>query len=233
MEWGFSQAGGCAAAVEALRKHKKKLSVEEEVGAEVVKKCGRIVVAGGGIGGPALAVALQKKGFEVVVLEGDSSLDARKQGYGRKGLCDGGRTWRVLREYDSSRIHVQNYESFSVKNDLGPAMPTFPRDFRKWGKCEVLSSATRLCSLGWPSRLCRWRRRELFLPASPRHRSSSPCRRVAHPCRDLSPDIPGTIFSCSWCPIARRTTARAALVTGEHERALALSFCCSLRSLLT
>jgi len=40
------------------------------------------VIAGGGIGGAALAVALQNKGFDVVVLESDSSFDARKQGYG-------------------------------------------------------------------------------------------------------------------------------------------------------
>ena len=40
------------------------------------------VVAGGGIGGAAVAVALQSRGFEVVVLEADGSFDARKQGYG-------------------------------------------------------------------------------------------------------------------------------------------------------
>ena len=40
------------------------------------------VVAGGGIGGAAVAVALQSRGFEVVVLEADESFDARKQGYG-------------------------------------------------------------------------------------------------------------------------------------------------------
>ena len=47
-----------------------------------VSACGRIVVAGGGIGGAAAAVALQRRGFDVVVLEADSSFDARKQGYG-------------------------------------------------------------------------------------------------------------------------------------------------------
>ena len=46
-----------------------------------VSKCGRIVIAGGGIAGSAVAVALQAKGFEVVVLETDASFDARKQGY--------------------------------------------------------------------------------------------------------------------------------------------------------
>jgi hypothetical protein len=34
------------------------------------------------IGGGAVAVALQSKGFDVVVLEADESFDARKQGYG-------------------------------------------------------------------------------------------------------------------------------------------------------
>jgi len=47
-----------------------------------VSGCGLIVVAGGGIGGAAAAVALQARGFEVAVLEADPSLDARKQGYG-------------------------------------------------------------------------------------------------------------------------------------------------------
>ena len=47
-----------------------------------VSKCGSIVVAGGGIGGVAAAVALQSRGFDVVVLEADASFDARKQGYG-------------------------------------------------------------------------------------------------------------------------------------------------------
>jgi len=34
-----------------------------------VAECGTIVVAGGGIGGAAVAVALQQKRFDVVVLE--------------------------------------------------------------------------------------------------------------------------------------------------------------------
>ena len=44
--------------------------------------CGRVVVAGGGIGGAAAALALQRSGFDVVVLESDAAFDARKQGYG-------------------------------------------------------------------------------------------------------------------------------------------------------
>ena len=47
-----------------------------------VSACGLVVVAGGGIGGAAVAVALQSYGFDVVVLEADSSFEARKQGYG-------------------------------------------------------------------------------------------------------------------------------------------------------
>ena len=51
------------------------------------------MVAGGGIGGAAVAVALQGKGFDVLVLESDPSFDARKQGYGL--TIQGG--WIVLR----------------------------------------------------------------------------------------------------------------------------------------
>ena len=58
-------------------KSKKKRSKRSEI-----EKCGVIVVAGGGIGGAAVAVALQREGFKVLVLEGDASFDARKQGYG-------------------------------------------------------------------------------------------------------------------------------------------------------
>ena len=46
------------------------------------KACGTIVVSGGGIGGAACAVALQKQGFSVFVLESDTGFDSRKQGYG-------------------------------------------------------------------------------------------------------------------------------------------------------
>ena len=35
-----------------------------------------------GIGGAAAAVALEKRGFRVVMLEADASFDTRKQGYG-------------------------------------------------------------------------------------------------------------------------------------------------------
>jgi 2-polyprenyl-6-methoxyphenol hydroxylase-like FAD-dependent oxidoreductase len=44
--------------------------------------CGTIVVAGGGVGGAAAALALQRNGFTVVVLESDAGFDSRKQGYG-------------------------------------------------------------------------------------------------------------------------------------------------------
>jgi hypothetical protein len=49
---------------------------------ENASTCGLIVVAGGGIGGAAVALALQRSNFEVVVLESDAAFDARKQGYG-------------------------------------------------------------------------------------------------------------------------------------------------------
>ena len=87
-EWAFKRAGQ-QTIVKALRQRKK--AKEGKGGAAGlagqtavdVSKCGRIIVAGGGIGGAAVAVALQRRGFkEVVVLESDSSFDARKQGYG-------------------------------------------------------------------------------------------------------------------------------------------------------
>jgi 2-polyprenyl-6-methoxyphenol hydroxylase-like FAD-dependent oxidoreductase len=80
-EWAFGRAGQ-QKIVRSLRQRRKR-SGASLAGPDVdVSKCGRIVVAGGGIGGAAVAVALQRKGFEVVVLEADSSFDARKQGYG-------------------------------------------------------------------------------------------------------------------------------------------------------
>eukprot|EP00802_Teleaulax_amphioxeia_P003133 Tamp_03136.p1 GENE.Tamp_03136~~Tamp_03136.p1 ORF type:complete len:1171 (+),score=340.99 Tamp_03136:337-3513(+) len=83
-EWAFVKAGQ-QHMVKLLRKRRKRsnLAAASLASASVdVSKCGRIVVAGGGIGGAALAVALQNKGFDVLVLEADASFDARKQGYG-------------------------------------------------------------------------------------------------------------------------------------------------------
>ena len=84
-EYAFTQAGpACAKVVKLLRLRRRRAA--DGVGgageAVDVSQCGRIVVAGGGIAGAGLAVALQNKGFDVLVLEADSSLDARKQGYG-------------------------------------------------------------------------------------------------------------------------------------------------------
>jgi len=42
----------------------------------------RVAIVGGGIGGAALALALQNRGFRVNVFERDLSFDARSQGYG-------------------------------------------------------------------------------------------------------------------------------------------------------
>ena len=82
-EYAFAQAGpSCARVVKLLRQRRKRAAARGDGGDVDVSQCGRIVIAGGGIGGSALAVALQNKGFDVVVLEADSSLDARKQGYG-------------------------------------------------------------------------------------------------------------------------------------------------------
>lgn len=83
-EWAFSRAGQ-QKIVKSLRLRRKRTAAAATALADApldVSKCGRIVVAGGGIGGAAAAVALQSKGFEVVVLEADESFDARKQGYG-------------------------------------------------------------------------------------------------------------------------------------------------------
>ncbi|KAK3238973.1 hypothetical protein CYMTET_51060 [Cymbomonas tetramitiformis] len=83
-EWAFASAGQ-QKIVKRIRQQRQRTAVAAAAlsGAAVdVSKCGRIVVAGGGIGGAAVAVALQSKGFEVVVLETDTSFDARKQGYG-------------------------------------------------------------------------------------------------------------------------------------------------------
>jgi 2-polyprenyl-6-methoxyphenol hydroxylase-like FAD-dependent oxidoreductase len=73
--------------VKRLKQNRKRAvedaaALKAEVGEVDVSGCGTIVVAGGGIGGAACAVALQKRGFNVVVLESDPSFDSRKQGYG-------------------------------------------------------------------------------------------------------------------------------------------------------
>ena len=78
------EANHTQAIVKQLRRRKKRKADEAlgtcSAGAVDVSSCGRIVVAGGGIGGAAMAVALQSKGFDVVVLEADDSFDSRKQG---------------------------------------------------------------------------------------------------------------------------------------------------------
>ena len=85
-EWAFARAG-MHRIVKRLKQNRKRAvedaaAAKAEVGEVDVSGCGTIVVAGGGIGGAACAVALQKRGFDVVVLESDPSFDARKQGYG-------------------------------------------------------------------------------------------------------------------------------------------------------
>jgi hypothetical protein len=85
-EWAFARAG-MHRIVKRLKQNRKRAvedaaALKAEVGEVDVSGCGTIVVAGGGIGGAACAVALQKRGFNVVVLESDPSFDSRKQGYG-------------------------------------------------------------------------------------------------------------------------------------------------------
>ena len=85
-EWAFARAGEQKVA-KRLRQRRKRAAGGGGAGADAaaavdVSGCGRIVVAGGGIGGAAAAAALQRRGFDVVVLEADASFDSRKQGYG-------------------------------------------------------------------------------------------------------------------------------------------------------
>ena len=84
LEWAFTKAGQ-QVFVKSLKKQKKSFDDDSSYTSNCdvdVSKCGRIIVAGGGIGGAAAAVALQNKGFDVLVLESDESFDARAQGYG-------------------------------------------------------------------------------------------------------------------------------------------------------
>ena len=84
LEWSMSQAEQ-QKVVKLLRQRRRDAAgavAAYMAGSVDVSKCGRIIVAGGGIGGAAAAVALQSRGFEVIVLEADASFDSRKQGYG-------------------------------------------------------------------------------------------------------------------------------------------------------
>lgn len=81
VEWAMGRAGQqkiCS----SLRRQRRKCNASAILDSNVGGSCGRILVAGGGIGGAALAVALEKHGFDVLVLEGDQNFSARKQGYG-------------------------------------------------------------------------------------------------------------------------------------------------------
>lgn len=85
-EWAFTRAGQ-QRIVQQIRQRRRRTAGDvastalPNVAVDV-SGCGLIVVAGGGIGGAAAAVALQAKGFRVLVLESDSSFESRKQGYG-------------------------------------------------------------------------------------------------------------------------------------------------------
>ena len=83
LEWAFQKANQTTIVKQLKQQRRMALANNDEYDANVdVSECGRIIVAGGGIGGAALAVSLQKKGFDVIVLESDSSFDSRAQGYG-------------------------------------------------------------------------------------------------------------------------------------------------------
>ena len=82
-------AAGQRQLVRKLRQRRKRAAgaaAAADAGGEAVdvSGVGRIIVAGGGIGGAAVAVALQSRGFDVLVLEADASLDSRKQGCGHE-----------------------------------------------------------------------------------------------------------------------------------------------------
>ena len=86
-EWAFAQAGQQRVARQLRQRRARDSAAEgathDNGGASVdASACGRIVIAGCGIGGAAAAAALQSRGFDVTVLETDVSFDARKQGYG-------------------------------------------------------------------------------------------------------------------------------------------------------
>ena len=81
LEWAFTTAGQ-QSVVKHLKQQRHGANNENHGPPVDVSKCGRVIIAGGGIGGAAAAVALQSKGFDVVVLESDKSFDARAQGYG-------------------------------------------------------------------------------------------------------------------------------------------------------
>ena len=84
-EWDLLRAGEQEVVKAIRQRRKREMGGADGVSADTAidaAACGRIVVAGGGIGGAAAAVALQSKGFDVVVLEADRSFDARQQGYG-------------------------------------------------------------------------------------------------------------------------------------------------------
>jgi 2-polyprenyl-6-methoxyphenol hydroxylase-like FAD-dependent oxidoreductase len=77
-----------------------------------------IGIAGGGIGGFALALALQKKGIRSVVFEKDISIDARHQGYGLT-LQQGGRALKALGIIDTLRSESQSSSSHFIFNNQG------------------------------------------------------------------------------------------------------------------
>lgn len=78
----------------------------------------KVIIVGGGIGGFALAVALQHRNIPCVVYERDSSFYVRKQGYGLT-MQQGARALNALGFFDSDKngIHSKRHLVFNSDGD--------------------------------------------------------------------------------------------------------------------
>lgn len=84
-----------------------------------------VVIVGGGIGGPALAIALLQRGISCLVLEADSSFAERRQGYGLT-VQQGGAALAELRLPPEGVSSASHY----VFNATGEIRGFFGRAFR-------------------------------------------------------------------------------------------------------
>ena len=91
-------------------------------------ECSRIVVSGGGIGGLAVALALGSRGYDVTVLEGDASFDARRQGYGLT-IQQGGTTLRAFGITDAVQSQYAESTSHYIFDKHGGIAGYFGRAF--------------------------------------------------------------------------------------------------------
>jgi 2-polyprenyl-6-methoxyphenol hydroxylase-like FAD-dependent oxidoreductase len=77
-----------------------------------------VAISGGGIGGLALALALQRRGIRSIVFEQDPRFDARSQGYGLT-MQQGGRALKELGILDSIRQRSQSSTSHFIFDSAG------------------------------------------------------------------------------------------------------------------